>query len=545
MKLARVIFAVMAACPVWAQTTVVVSGRVTDGAGLPVEEAIISLTQGEDKQTRLTDAGGGFSFEEARPGTAQIEIAATGFLAFQKTNSDEASIQIAADHATHNFKLTAAGEISGRIIFDKETGGREVRGVIASLMREDYTDGIRHFVPAGRTDAGSRGSLTTIDEDGGFRFPGLEPGRYLVSAGPPGGTFVVGIVFNGDQIKQLNPTEGYVTMYYPGTTQFSDAMPITVAAGETRTLEFKIAKQRLFRVSGTIELLHSDGSEPGVGSVSVVSVDDGGGQRAYSGKATVPGTFTIESLPAGQYEVRSFAVPGATTDRGVSMWIIRTNFRFAVTDHDLEGLKVLPQAVTGPIGAAGKFRMANSSPLPKGLAVQFSYTSPGTESTKIPAADTGEFWVNGAPGEYSLLPVLPPGYAATDIRYGGTSYLNSLIPMTGTSEDNSMEIVVSDQPGRVTGTLVDGNQKPIPARIVLVPDPLPAGFDWRAIRAVSTDKDGAFMISGLPPGRYKAVALTGDDRKRDHDLALLEDKIWAADGIEVVTGGSVSIRLVP
>ena len=49
----------------------------------------------------------------------------------------------------------------------------------------------------------------------------------------------------------------------------------------------------------------------------------------------------------------------------------------------------------------------------------------------------------------------------------------------------------------------------------------------------------------LAPGRYKAVALAGDDRKRDHDLAILGDKLDAADSFEVVAGQSVTIALHP
>ena len=53
------------------------------------------------------------------------------------------------------------------------------------------------------------------------------------------------------------------------------------------------------------------------------------------------------------------------------------------------------------------------------------------------------------------------------------------------------------------------------------------------------------VIGGLAPGRYKAVALTGDDRKRDHDLAILGDKLSVADSFEVVAGQSVTITLHP
>ena len=144
-----------------------------------------------------------------------------------------------------------------------------------------------------------------------------------------------------------------------------------------------------------------------------------------------------------------------------------------------------------------------------------------------------------------MRPVVPAGYAATEIRYGGANYLNSLIPIRGDTLDSSLTVVLTDQPGSVTGSIVDGDSKPVAAKVVVVPDPIPAGIDFRAIRVVSTDKQGAFAFTGIAPGRYKAVALTGDDRRRDHDMALIGPRLGPADSFEVVAGQGVSINVRP
>jgi hypothetical protein len=141
--------------------------------------------------------------------------------------------------------------------------------------------------------------------------------------------------------------------------------------------------------------------------------------------------------------------------------------------------------------------------------------------------------------------VVPSGYAVTEVRYGGTNYLNSLIQMKGDTPDPSLTIVLTDQPGSIAGSILDGQQKPIPAEIALAPDPLPANFDFRTIRVVKNDKNGAFSIGGLAPGRYKAAALTGDDRERDHDMALLGDRLRVVDAFEVIAGKAVTINVRP
>ena len=117
--------------------------------------------------------------------------------------------------------------------------------------------------------------------------------------------------------------------------------------------------------------------------------------------------------------------------------------------------------------------------------------------------------------------------------------------MHGDTPDSSLTIVLTDQPGAVGGSILDGEQKPVAAKVVLVPEPLPTGFDLWAIRVASTDPKGSFAFSGLAPGKYKAVALTGDDRKRDHDLSLLGDRFRAADAFEVVAGQNVNIVVKP
>jgi hypothetical protein len=319
---------------------------------------------------------------------------------------------------------------------------------------------------------------------------------------------------------------------------------ISLNAGETRNADFRVAKRPLFRASGEV---NAPDAEQWEGTVQVATAGDSVTRRMYSGPAAIPGPFVVEGLPAGQYIAT--AIRGASqvistggTVNSFSIRVMQVNLAFAITDHDAEGLRIVP-AAQGPLAVNGTFRVANGGALPAGLSVQFAYPEPGGESTPIPAAPTGEFWLNGPPGDYSVQPVIPSGYAATEVRYGGANYLNSLIPMKGDSLDSSLTIVLSNQPGSVTGSVLDGEQKPLAAKIALVPDPLPTLFDFRAIRVAKTDKQGAFSITGLAPGRYRAVTLTGDDRKRDHDLEILGDKLRTADAFEIGAGQSVSLNL--
>ena len=520
---------ILTASLLWAQSTVVFSGRITDAAtGLPIEGAGIILEQGNSHGSQLTDSAGNFSFDEdVVPGAGRIQIQKEGYVLFQRSNPDDSSVQIGGDGSEHNFKLTPAGSISGRI------GREDGVGITVTLMQEDFTAGVARFVAVVFTSPLGTGT------DAPFNFVGLEPGRYIVSARPGGQLFTSGFLCQqgnctatfrteADPAKSP-PTEGYVTTYYPGTTRFADALPVTLASGEKSAVNFRIAKRPLFGVSGEIEAPGIEGAQV---SLIFKRTDSGPDESARAGMVSIPGPFTVTGLPAGQYTGSAFAMQGAVT--------------FAVTDHDVSGLKwVLHPGQQRQLTVDGSFRMATSgTPLPAGLSVQFAWPLPG-DSTPMPASESGHFMLTTPPGDYSVLPVVPAGYAVTELRYGGANYLDSLIPMKGDSIDSSLTIVLSDQPGSVGGSILDGEQKPVPAKVVLVPDPLPPNFDLWAIRVASTDKDGTFAFRGLAPGRYKAVALTGDDRKRDHDFAILGDKLSSTEAFEVVAGQSLSVNVRP
>ncbi len=239
-----------------AQGTVIVSGRITDAAtGQPVEGAGIILEQGTSHPSQLTDSGGNFSFEDdVVPGEGRIQIQKERYILFQRSNPDESSVQISGDRSEHNFRLTPAGSISGKI------GMEDDARITVTLLEEDFTDGVSRFIPIASTNR-SFG----VGAEGAFRFVGLEPGRYIVSASaqPGGGQFASVLLCQqgnctaafgpGEEPAADAPKEGYVTTYFPGTTQFADALPVTLASGEKRAMDFRIAKRPLFRVSGEIE----------------------------------------------------------------------------------------------------------------------------------------------------------------------------------------------------------------------------------------------------------------------------------------------------
>jgi hypothetical protein len=515
----------------WAQNPVVVSGQVTDAAtGLPIEDATVSIAD----QLRYTDSGGRYTLDPAAPGSAEVRVEAKGYLALEKTK-----IHIAADQAIHNFELLETARISGRIGAPDSEWRRA--GFVVTLLQEDFTDGVRRFTLP--TDRGQteRHSVSPINDDGYFEFSGLTPGRYIVAAGTRSGSYLfIERDKDGKPVPAKHMDEGYVQTFFPGTHDLAAAIPITVPSGENRTADFSLVRQPLYRVLGEAEGITAKGD-----TIQVEATENG---RVYTGTVS-GGKFAVDGLPPGEYRVAAMMIPGKAEPIGngfrVPIGIMRLDTPFFITDHDVTGLVVSPAPQGGPIATSGQFRLASGGPLPGGLSVQFAYPNPGGESTPIAASPDGVFWLSDAPGEYSVRPVMPPAYAVTEIRYAGGNYPFSLIPLGSGTGDASITIVLSDQPASVSGALTDDAGKALAAKVVLLPDPIPEHFDFRAIRVAVTNDRGGFLFGGLAPGRYKAVALTGDDRRQDHDMTLIGPRLGMADAFEVTAGQNLTINPRP
>ena len=83
--------------------------------------------------------------------------------------------------------------------------------------------------------------------------------------------------------------------------------------------------------------------------------------------------------------------------------LFAANLTFTITDHDVDGLKVVALPAPTALGVIGSFRMANEdAKLPADLSVRFAYPEPGGQWDNVPAALNGAFWLTDKPGDYSV-----------------------------------------------------------------------------------------------------------------------------------------------
>lgn len=140
----------------------IVRGRVVDdAASSPIVRARISVVTGAaDTAPVFTDAEGRFSAAVPAIGALRLRVTKSGFIA------RDVAAAVSAEFV--DVVLTRSAVVTARVLADD---GEPVAGSAARIRPVD--------APASRTDT----IEGTTDDLGEFRFAGLSPGRYAVSAG--------------------------------------------------------------------------------------------------------------------------------------------------------------------------------------------------------------------------------------------------------------------------------------------------------------------------------------------------------------------------
>src|SRR6187200_2999991 len=188
-----------------------ISGRVTTAdTGSPVRGAEVRLSiDGGIRRLVTTNGEGRFEIRNLPAGEYRLTVSKTGFITLeygqQRPFETASTITLGeGQSATGNVALLRGGAIFGRVL--DEFGDPSV-GTRVQVLRNRAEGGGRRLLPVGMADQ--------TDDTGAFRIYGLPPGEYYVAAS-------TGLI---DAIKRDPP------VYYPGTTAFAEALPITLGAG--------------------------------------------------------------------------------------------------------------------------------------------------------------------------------------------------------------------------------------------------------------------------------------------------------------------------
>ena len=574
-----------AAAPPPRGATGLLSGTlVAADTGRPVRRATVTLASPDSgvRKTATTDEAGAFSFAQLPAGSFTLSATRQGYLdvAFgQRTPGSGrpgTAIQLAAGQKLEDvtLRMPRTGILTG-VITDEF--GDPMMGMQVRAWRYVKRSGERTLQVAGSA---------TTDDRGIYRITGLLPGEHLVGTGardtsetmmlevmkmremvaveravrvyadaPPALSYEVPAIRGSAAAKS-----GYAAVYYPGTLQSSGAASVTLGISEERSgIDMQLQVVPLAQVSGSI--IGPDGGLPPGGEVRLVeSGSTLPTAKVFSGPVRQDGTFTISSVPPGQYTLTARTNPkyqmhivdheGAMSVE--SKTVVLDNFEFSRATVKMPEGQNAPESLWGQMDlsvdgrpltnvvlslqrgfdVSGTFAFDGTPPLPPDLSrirvqltpVANAGVDAGAGSSATYAA--GRFTLKGVmPGRYRLSASgLPSGWMLQSAVFGGRDVLDTTLEVKPGDELSSGIVSFTSQSTELSGMLQDNAGKPVADYTIVV-----FASDrryWtpmsRRIQATRPSTDGRFSFRNLPAGEYRLMAVVDPEPGEWFDPAFLD-----------------------
>ncbi len=512
-----------------AQKPLSVTGTVENVAtGEPVAKVNLSL-RGNNPNPAPTvlwatsDAEGKFSFADVPAGSYVVMVEKAGFLRIPLSSKESKApmttftVRPGATLDKMTFYLQPHAVIIGRVV-DEE--GEPVERATVQVV-----------VPRNGQLAPQQG-MTTNDL-GEFRIAGLMPGKYYLvaqrqSMGAPSGKL------------------GYLATFYPSSSEFTGATPIELKSGQTSTpTQIMLRRGSVFKVSGRVVGAWPRGQNS---SVSLLARRTPG-----TGQAT---TFRWGGSQSALKPDGSFEIPGASPGDYHLVLISFGNGRvaelgrmpIAVAQADLEDITLQVQP---PLKVQGKVRVDGEGEAQvEGMSISLYPSEAGMGMAMGQVSAAGAFELN----DVSRLAY------QVNFRAPANTYVKKIVvgdkEVTAAGLDFSngateMEIVLGTKPAKLTGSVKRVSENQAPGRVILLPEGM--AFPERLFMSLPgvmpiapVDQEGSFTFSGLPPGKFRLLAVEDiqfDGPKSKETIEKLEAKMTKVEIAEGATGTAALVQL--
>ena len=357
-------------------------------------------------------------------------------------------------------------------------------------------------------------------------------------------------------------------MFGPGVSRLSQALPIALASGAHRDLDFRVASVPAFALSGQIlgladaaghaaflKLFKADDDATYMAEVSVA--------EAWS---TSSGVFSFPKIPSGAYMVdarvndlywsRHEVIVGNQDVENLAVQLQPTLSLSGRTiwegaSRSPEGSTLLrPMAVmsdTGPLSPQelADIQLRRSPPLVELLDLALTRADLHSTGGRIQLSPDGTFVMEGLhPGRFIVSDGHLNGWFLKSARINGREATEA--PVDITSDSTGAVLTFSRVVGTVRGLVQTSTGAPdIYSMVVLfAPDPRlwPGMYavNWRHVMKDGCDTAGRFSFQDVQPGDYYLHAIGPEESARlDEDML----KMLAASAVRVhVTGDQTVIQ---
>ena len=432
-------------------------------SGQPVPDAVISLS-GDGGYFRVnSDREGRFVIESVVLGEYRLDVTREGYY-WSKSRSGSATITVTGDLRNVSYRLLKGLVLSGQIL---DPSGNPDSAIGVVVQRSEYRNGVRVLTRANSL-TGTR-TATSTNRRGEYRLYGLEPGDYYLTVG-----------------------SGHTLTYYPGTADFSAAIPLKLTPGrDLLGVNMTQVHSRMFTVTVEVPPSLDSPSIPVGGSITPrdpLKVQDPNSFRSIGGDR-----YTSSPIKPGEYNL-------TWTTRSPRLF---GRIAFDIVDHDVDvGKIVLNPGIT----ISGRVRVSEPRLESRRIQVQLIPIDASVGGLFGTSVDDGSFSIRDVPdGQYWVeLPRLQEtsGDAYLEsVRYGARTPERGEI-VIGREPEGPLEIVVGIG-STVTGIVRNARGEVVPYSSVLI---YPSTGHPRLFKIGETDKNGAFTITGVGPGEYRGLA---------------------------------------
>jgi hypothetical protein len=508
-----------------------ISGAVVDSiTQQPLSGAEVSLrgpTQSSGSNWKslsvTSDAEGHFSFDGLAPGRYFITAFQVGYVNMgpgRAGSRPRTANLLTPGQNIDDFQvaLTPGGVISGHVT---NAASKPLNEVTVQILRHEYI--------AGRTDLGEVSSAQT-NKAGEYRVSSLSPGRYFLR-----------VLYLDPQPPKPGSDEAYIATYYPGTTDQSQAVALTLRAGEELGgTDITLTPHHTFAVKGSVI---DAGSKTPTSDTDVNLIPKEGAifPSPYHATTDAKGHFEIPGVPAGEYIATAVDEgEGNSASRKYGQKPLR------IGDANLTGLE-LP--LTRGVEVSGQIRVEGKSIVD---LTQITGTIDATESwarqfggeiEDAHVRSDGSFVFYDVPeGSYRIsFSAVPPG---TYVKSGTTGFAveDTSIPVPAGMPVRSLEFTLSPGAASITGSALS-DQQPAPGVVVLlVPSPERRSI-YHFYKRLVADSQGKFSIQGLIPGDYKLFAFEDMRRGMMMDPDFLSEFEAAAKDLTLKEGDSLTVQV--
>jgi hypothetical protein len=523
--------------------TSTIRGRViASDTGRGLKNAQISLAENPNpnttNKTAVSSDDGSYELVGVVPGRYTLRVSYSGYATFwygQRTPREGPRyIDLTRPQVVEGLDLTlpAAATVTVRITDDL---GEPLPGIYASLVRYPY---VKEQAPL--LVSSSIGRLAVTDDAGEVRLTDVPPGEYYVRASPS-------MTYRGLSIGSTGSRRTFSHTFYPGTTSFAEARPISVGAGREYPVAFSLAVVPVANVTGmvvtsegqaahaVIELAPSkDVDVSGQGMLALHTQSDG----SFRFPDVAPGEYALIVTPSQRTRVAPSLVPvpsAAPSDAFTPVPGERGYLLVTVAGVDLTGLVI--RTSRGSILRGRLVFNGEEPPRYSRDALRLAATSREIIHSGVHTSNPD--WT------FELVDVV--GKGVLRLR-SGSWYIKAVIidgadvtetPLDFTQREvfDNVEIVVTQRRAAVEGAVIDSRNRPADAAVVIfAEDPQLWTPDSQFSGTARPDQNGRYRVGSLPAGRYLAAAVeyleAGHERSFDvlKRLAPLATRVSIREG---------------